>query len=73
MKPKKIIAIMAVTMWGLFLWLVPANAKLITIEIEAEVDFVDDDLGVLEGKINVGDIISGWYTYDTSTPDSGGL
>jgi len=70
MKPKKIIAIMAVTMWGLFLWLVPANAKLITIEIEAEVDFVDDDLGVLEGKINVGDIISGWYTYDTSTPDS---
>jgi len=48
----------------------PAEAALVTIEIEAVVDYVEDDAGHLEGKINPGDIITGSYTYDSSTPDS---
>ena len=47
-----------------------ARATLITIEIEAVVDSVDDQGNYLEGKINVGDIITGTYTYESTTPDS---
>jgi hypothetical protein len=70
MKAKEIMAIIVVVMCCLFFWPMTANAKLVTIEIEAVVDSVDDDHGVLEGKIKTGDIITGWYSYDTSTPDS---
>ena len=48
----------------------PAAASLITIDIEAVVDSVDDPDGWLEGKINPGDIITGSYTYESSTGDS---
>jgi len=48
----------------------PAEASLITIEIEAIVDSVDDSGNYLEGQINPGDIITGSYTYESSTPDS---
>jgi hypothetical protein len=48
----------------------PAEAALITIEITAEVDSVMDDAGLLKGRINVGDIITGSYTYDSSTSDT---
>ena len=54
---------------GLVFWPTPTEAALITIEIEAVVDRVDDPHGYLEGKIIVGDIITGAYTYDSSTPD----
>ena len=47
-----------------------ANAELITIQIEGVVDTVDDSGNYLEGQVNPGDIITGWYTYDTDTPDS---
>ena len=47
-----------------------ANAELITIQIEGVVDTVEDDGDYLEDQIHVGDIITGWYTYDTDTPDS---
>jgi len=73
METKGILLILSVAVCGLFFWPVMAEAKLVTIEIEAVVDYVDDDLSVLEGKINVGDIITGWYTYDTSTPDTNPL
>ncbi len=70
MKAKEIMAIIVVVMCCLFFWPMTANAKLVITEIEAVVDSVDDDHGVLEGKIKTGDIINGWYSYDTSTPDS---
>jgi hypothetical protein len=44
----------------------PVNGALITIEIEAAVDGVSDEGNYLEGKIKVGDIITGFYTYDSS-------
>jgi len=47
----------------------PANGALITIEIEAVVHDVHDSDNYLEGKVNVGDSITGIYTYDTDTPD----
>ena len=55
---------------GLMHWPSLAEAALITIEIEALVDSVWDSGNHLEGKIEVGDIITGTYTYDLSTPDS---
>ncbi|HLB74484.1 MAG TPA: PEP-CTERM sorting domain-containing protein [Sedimentisphaerales bacterium] len=47
----------------------PAEATLITIAIEAVVDGVHDPDNDLEGLVNVGDLITGTYTYDTDTPD----
>jgi len=55
---------------GLILWPSSAEASLITIEIEAVVDSVSDERNYLEGKITVGDIITGFYSYDSSTPDT---
>jgi len=49
---------------------VPAQAELITINIEGVVDTVDDSGNYLEGQVNPGNIITGWYTYDTATLDS---
>jgi len=48
----------------------PAQATLITIEIEAVVDSVDDEFGYLEAKVSPGDIITGSYTYESRTPDT---
>ena len=46
-----------------------AQAELITIAIEATVNIAEDDGNYLEGKVNVGDIITGYYTYESSTSD----
>jgi len=51
----------------------PAQAYLITIEIEAEIDFVGDPYNLLGGNIQVGDTITGSYTYESTTPDSNPL
>lgn len=45
----------------------------ITIKITAEVAYVDDYSNLLGGAIQVGDIISGEYTYDSATADSNSL
>jgi len=47
-----------------------AHAGFITIQITGEIDDVYDPHGYLEGKIEPGDIIKGFYTYETSIPDS---
>lgn len=49
------------------------SAEVITIEITAEITGMDDRDGLLEGMVNVGDIITGSYTYDPSTEDSNPL
>jgi len=51
----------------------PTQATLITIGIEAVVDDVVETGDYLNGRIKVGDLITGTYTYDTDTPDSSTL
>ena len=65
-----IISIMVVCFCALSFCALPAQAELITIEIEAVVDGVGDPDGYLEGQISPGDIITGFYTYESTTPDS---
>jgi len=61
-------------MGGVFLACVrPINAELITIQIEAEVDTVEDEGNYLEGQILPGNIITGYYTYESTTPDTNPL
>ena len=43
------------------------NARLITVEFTAEVTEVYDN--IFEEEVNIGDIITGTYTYDISMPD----
>jgi len=48
----------------------PANGALIMIQIEGVVDDVQDPHNYVEGLVNIGDLITGAYTYDTDTPNS---
>ncbi len=48
-------------------------AETTTINLIAGVAEVDDPFNLLGGKIKVGDVITGSYTYDTSTPDTNPL
>ncbi len=57
-------------------WATPSYATYITIGITGIVDSVEDGGpgdGYLDGLINVGDSITGYYTYDTDTPDTNPL
>ena len=65
-----ILSIIVAGIGGLCFCASPAQAEPITIAIEAKVDSVEDRDGYLGGKIKPGDIITGTYTYDSSTPDS---
>jgi hypothetical protein len=47
-----------------------SSASLITIGIEARVNYLNDSNNLLQGKVSVGSKISGTYTYDTNTPDT---
>ena len=68
-----VLSTIAVGVCWLGLCAAPAQGYWITIEIEAVVDGVDDPDGYLEGQINPGDIITGSYTYESTTPDSSPL
>ena len=61
-----------ITVFFVVLSLVLANvqAEDITIGLTAEVRLVDDPHGMLSGHVNVGDSLTGMYTYDSCTPDS---
>jgi hypothetical protein len=50
-----------------------ARAGLVTIEITGEVTGLDDRDGLLGGDVTLGQEISGWYWYESSTPDSNPL
>lgn len=62
-----------------FFFLVPVLSagnlwgETITINLTAEIVGIDDRDGLLEGRISVGDIITGSYTYDSDTPDTNPL
>jgi hypothetical protein len=65
---RKIIAISAI---GILCIIVPQiQASLIEIAIEAKVTGVDDPGGLLEGNVNIGDIITGSYKYETEAFDA---
>jgi hypothetical protein len=46
------------------------RAEVVTIHLTAEVTYLNDPSGLLDGKINVSDTITGSYIYDSSTPDT---
>jgi hypothetical protein len=69
MKTGKIIPIV-LTVCGLVFWPLQAKGYPVTIYIEAIVDTVDDSGNYLEGQISPGDIITGWYIYESTTSDS---
>lgn len=46
-----------------------AQAELVTKEIVAQVYYVYDPGSALEGTVTSGDIVSGTYTFETTTPD----
>ena len=50
-----------------------AAAETISIAITAEVAEVSDPGGYLGGAINVGDVITGTYVYESTTPDTNSL
>ena len=56
-----------------FFWVVGYNkvyAEPICIAITAEVAYVDDYGDILDGAINVDDVITGVYVYESTTPDT---
>jgi len=52
---------------------IEAYAETISIAITAEVAEVSDPGGYLGGAINVGDVITGTYVYESTTPDTNSL
>jgi len=50
-----------------------ADGAVVTISIEAVVDTVEDEGNYLEGQILPGNIITGYYTYESTTPDTNPL
>ena len=55
---------------GLALMSNAANAEIVTINVSATVNYVDDIANVLGNQVAVGDVITGSYSYDTTTIDS---
>jgi|GEM_PF-6594317 len=45
------------------------EARLVTVRFTADVVKVEDQCGVLQGRVKLHDTMRGWYTYDTSAPD----
>ncbi|UCG47702.1 MAG: PEP-CTERM sorting domain-containing protein [Phycisphaerales bacterium] len=70
MTTKKRILTAALCMFAAFVCTAPAGAEFITIGITGEVDIAYEWDGFLGGAVQKGDIMTGAYTYDTSTPDS---
>lgn len=50
-----------------------ASAQTVTIKLEATVTYIADRDNMLGGQVQIGDRITGTYSYDLSTPDSNGL
>jgi hypothetical protein len=57
----------------LSLWTGSLRAELITIYLTAEATYVDDPADLLEGKVSIGNIITGSYSYDSDTLDTNPL
>lgn len=64
--------ILIIASWVAMLSFCPslAEATLVPIAFTGEITHVGDRFNFLEGRISVGDMITGIYIYDSSTPDS---
>ncbi|UCD51193.1 MAG: hypothetical protein JSW27_00905 [Phycisphaerales bacterium] len=69
MERNSILALALAGLLGLLVWVVPCDARLVTVTITAEVIEVQDETGLLEGKVQVGDAINGTYAYNASAPN----
>lgn len=61
--------IIVVFFTGLALVSTSVNAEMVTIKVSASVTYVDDIGNALNNQMNVGDVITGTYTFDTLTVD----
>jgi len=69
-RESKVMFLVIAILCGLVFSSTPTEATVITIEIEAEIDFLADPSNIFEDSLKVGDMITGSYTYDSDTPDS---
>jgi len=67
---KRSVVILTAIIAGIFLRVPSGYGGLVIVQFTAEVTRVSDTYRVLEGKVNLGDLITGVYIYDSSTPDS---
>jgi hypothetical protein len=51
----------------------PAFAEVVCIEVTAEIATVDDPDDLLDGEVQVGQIITAYYTFESATPDANSL
>ena len=49
-----------------------AQGVIVQITLAAEVTYIDDGIGLLDGVVSVGDVLAGSYTYSTDTRNSSG-
>jgi hypothetical protein len=63
-------AILSIGCFILFFSFTPARAELIKIGLTGLVDYVDDPYNLLENGVHQNDSITGFYIYDSATPDS---
>jgi hypothetical protein len=67
---KRSVIILTAIIAGIFLCVPNCYGGLVVVRFTAELTGVRDDWGLLQGRINIGDTITGTYTYDTSIPDA---
>ena len=69
-RQKRSFMTLAAIIAGIFLCVPSGYGRLVIVEFTAEVTHVSDSYALLQGAVNIGDTITGTYTYDTSIPDS---
>jgi hypothetical protein len=62
--------IITIGLVALFSPCMPVRAELIKIGLAGQVDYIDDPYSLLENGVHQGDSITGFYIYDSETPDS---
>jgi hypothetical protein len=62
--------ILTIGCFMLLLSFTPVRAEIIKIGLTGLVDYVNDPYNLLEGKVSIDNLIIGYYTYDTATPDT---
>jgi len=66
---KRSVVILTAIIAGIFLCVPSCYGGLVIVQFTAEVTEFSDPYRVLEGKVNLADLITGVYIYDSSAPD----
>ena len=66
MERNRLLTVVLAGLVGLSVLVAPCDARLVTVAVTAEVTEVRRGVVNLDGKVQVGDIITGTYTYDTA-------